>query len=62
MRIFVSSDIVKFERDVMPDDLLQEVAEWLVDNYAPDDLFDKETLREWAFEHGLIDPEDVDPE
>jgi hypothetical protein len=40
--------------------LLEEARDWIIQNMAPDDVFDKDDLVEWAENNGFIDEDNMD--
>ena len=34
---------------------LDNIIEWVRDNYAPEDIYSEDELREWAFDNGFVD-------
>ncbi len=37
---------------------LELAAEYIADNFPPEDVFTKDQLREWALENGFVEKED----
>lgn len=43
-----------FINAVIDDDLLARAIKWIKNNMEPGDVFDRDTLDEWAFDRGYL--------
>ena len=44
----------QFIKETIPENLLEEMVEWIGDNLAPDDVFPDTVLEEWAEDAGYV--------
>ncbi len=56
-----ATDNNAFLSALFPGWLLDDAIEWIEDNLAPDDVFDIETLDEWAEANGWVRPRRLTP-
>jgi hypothetical protein len=54
---FTSYNNERFAKELLGDDLLDKVVEYVKDNLHPDDVFDDSDLEEWAKDNGFVKPE-----
>lgn len=47
----------EFIEEVIGDGLLSKAIEWINNTLSPEDVFEEELLKEWAFDHGYIKEE-----
>lgn len=37
--------------------IMQEMFKYISDDFEPQDIFDEKTLRQWAYDNGMVDKE-----
>jgi hypothetical protein len=45
----------RFGSEIFADGFLNVAAEWIGDELSPEDVFEEQKLRDWAYEHGFIE-------
>lgn len=38
--------------------ILEQPADYIAENFPPEDIYEERQLREWAIEHGFVEKED----
>jgi len=55
MRRTTSNEDQDFLRAMVSETLLEQAAEYIADNFEPEDVYPKQKLRDWAIDNGFVE-------
>jgi hypothetical protein len=58
MRRTTTNEDADFIKAMISQTLLEEAADYIADNFEPDDVFPEQKLRDWAVDNGFVEKED----
>ena len=58
MRTTSGSEDQDFVKSVISETLLEQAAEYIADNFPPEDVYPVQKLRDWAIDNGWVEKED----